>query len=188
MFRIGEPAKVIYNIHFPNEKECINKDVIEKDEFNPQVDLNQYSQFLYERYLQRRAISRPSHDEHNSTISSGHRWGQRTNSFSFSSNGTTNQRPYSTSFESFFSRNRPSASSNGMVTRTRSKSDKIIEQLKELVGENLYANNLKKAARLISQRIGVSYSSYSRKDETVEWFRTNWNKIEPIYKEFIGKI
>ena len=182
MFRLNEVSDVIYNVHVPSERECINREVIERNE---QYDYHFELESLFQRF--QRGIGSSSNGSNRPVVS---KWGQRSNR----ANNNSSDQPHSffrnisSSRTTLTTPHSQQTSLINIATRNRTRNDKFIDQIKELVGENLYANSLKKAARLISARINVEYPSYARKNETMDWFRNNWKKIEPIYTEFIGQI
>ena len=156
----GEITNVIYNFTFPNEDKCLNAAAFEKEQ--PDFNIQNYHNFLFERLLERAnqtttTLAEKWRQRNTSTIPSRHSWAHQPSLFRL-----------------------PSNNSPPTMTRSKSKSDKFMDKLKSVVGEQLYAHNLKRYAKLASKKISVPYNSSSRKDETIEWFRTNWQQVEPI--------
>ena len=171
---------VIYNFNFPNESECINKEMKKNEQIHrissfqthfPDDEMSDRVQTISRYRSLNKSQFYTTNDDLNSLI------------FQMPTrNDTTDQFPR---------RNvppppiPPKSTWSQMTNKRPEKSDEneVMLALVKLGGPNMLVDILRRHAALLSSKINVSFKRSMRKDEVINWYKTNWKAIKPFLHE-----
>ena len=170
---------VIYNFNFPNESECINKEAKK----NETIRRSPNSAYFRNSEAQDRSMVSHRYDPPNRSESLSTWKSRYDNSYQRFSRDDAIQRIASRRAVIPHTPSNPVPVPKTEINTRITKEREVMKALVELGGPSMLVDILRRYASILSPKINVPFRRSMRKDDVINWYKTNWDAIKPFLHE-----